>query len=121
MRVQNPALTCNTHSISHIAVKNVKKKPGNPHKCWIPGLISYFIKFCEAVNLKSSQNAKFALVTHLLCNFLCKVLLFLLKALTGLETNEALNSDVCTVLFCNLSYVLSYGLLSVLCLYVGLV
>ncbi len=61
------------------------------------------------------------LLTHLSCNLSCEVLVLLLHTFTGLETNEVLNSDVSAVRFSNLSYILSYGLLAVLCFYINLV
>ncbi len=59
--------------------------------------------------------------SHLLSNFLSEVLLFLLQALAGLETNELLDGDVGVV---GLRYgrnVSGYALLAVLCLYVYLI
>ncbi len=66
-------------------------------------------------------SMKFELFTHLSCNLSCEVLILLLKTFASLETNEALNFDVSAVLFSNLCYILSYGLLAVLCFYVNLV
>lgn len=58
---------------------------------------------------------------HLLCNLSRKVLVLLLHAFAGLETNELLDGDVGAVLLCNLSYILGYGLLAILSLYIYLV
>lgn len=68
-----------------------------------------------------SKLCEFALFTHLFSNFCCEVLVLLLHAFAGLETNESLNSDISTVLFCNLCYVLSYALLAILSFYINLV
>ena len=59
--------------------------------------------------------------SHLLCDFLSEVLFLLLDSLAGLEAYEALDGDLRAVLLCYLLYVLAYGLLSVLSLYVYLV
>ena len=61
------------------------------------------------------------LLCHLLCNFLCKVLFLLFDTFTSLETNELLNSDLRTILFSNLSYILSYALLAILSLNIYLI
>ena len=68
-----------------------------------------------------SKLCESALFTHLFCNFCCEVLILLLHAFAGLETNESLNSDISTVLFRNLCYVLSYALLAILSFYINLV
>ena len=68
-----------------------------------------------------SKLCESALFTHLFCNFCCEVLVLLLHAFAGLETNESLNSDISTVLFRNLCYVLSYALLAILSFYINLV
>lgn len=62
-----------------------------------------------------------SLLSHLLCNLCCKVLVLLFHSLAGLEADELLNSDLCAVGLCNLSHILGYGLLAVLCLYINLV
>ena len=67
---------------------------------------------------KSYQNAP--LSAKLSCNLCCEVFYLLFDTFTGFETNEALYSQVCIVLFCYLSQILSNGLLAVLCLYVYL-
>ena len=59
--------------------------------------------------------------SHLLSNFLSEVLLFLLQALAGLETDKLLDGDLRAVCLGNLSYVLGNGLLTVLSLHVGLI
>ena len=61
------------------------------------------------------------LLCHLLCNFLCKVLFLLFDTFTSLKTNELLNSDLRTILFSNLSYILSYALLAILSLNIYLI
>ena len=68
-----------------------------------------------------SKLCESALFTHLFCNFCCEVLVLLLHTFAGLETNESLNSDISTVLFRNLCYVLSYALLAILSFYINLV
>ena len=47
------------------------------------------------------------LVAHLSCNFCCEVFVFLFDTFTSFETNESLNSNICTVFFCNFFYVFS--------------
>lgn len=47
------------------------------------------------------------LVSHLSCNFCCKVFLFLFDSFTCLKTNKSLNSYVCIVFFCNFFYIFS--------------
>ena len=43
--LQYSALSYDIYSILSITAKITKEKPGNPHKCWIPGLIIFLIKF----------------------------------------------------------------------------
>ena len=75
----------------------------------------------EKVVIICLDNSIELFASHLLSNFFCEVLFLLLKAFTCLETNELLDFDVSTVLFSNLSYVLSNCLLAIFCFYVNLI
>ncbi len=74
--------------------------------------------FIFPLRCKPYQNAP--LSAKLSCNFCCEVFYLLLDTFAGFETNEALYSQVCIVLFCYLSQILSNGLLAVLCFYIYL-
>ena len=61
------------------------------------------------------------LVSHLFCNFFCKVFFFLFDTFSSFETNESFHSNFSAVFFSNLFYVFSYRLFSIFCFYVYLI
>jgi hypothetical protein len=61
------------------------------------------------------------LLSHLLSNFLSKILFLLLKAFTSLETNEFFNCNFSAVCFGYFCYILCYCLFSVLSFYINLI
>ena len=69
--------------------------------------------------LYSPNFDKFLLI-HLCSNLCRKIFLLLFNTFTGLKTHEFPDAYGSTILFCNLSQVLRYGLLSVLSLYIYL-
>ena len=64
---------------------------------------AHFLSFSRGLTCILSRN----LVSHLSCNFCCKVFLFLFDSFTCLKTNKSLNSYVCIVFFCNFFYIFS--------------